>query len=154
MIEHKEIINALKKIPPLLKEYAQLEKSITGADTIKKKLSKEDYQYAILNFDHKNHKGIKLKNRIFTIAKQLESSRPDFSLSISNYEQIKKYLDVVKEPSDRIKKQLLLYELLQIKKQFKTYNDFLDDKKVKELNKYLKGIKLIIEQQRYMLIEA
>jgi len=139
--EHNEIIAALKQIPSLKKEFDKLEKSIAGTDAKKKTLSKEDYQALILNFDEDaGLKGTGLKARILRAGHELSATQPDFNLSYSK-DALHRYMKVIGDDamSQRITKQLELSELMEVKKQFQSINDFLDDVKIKALNTYLKG---------------
>lgn len=137
---HKEIYKALKKIPSLCKDYIKLESSIDGTE-MKKKLSIDDYQVAILNFDDRESKGVGLKRKILTVGRLLNNAKPDFKPSYQDEKQLQTYIQTVGEKhiSERMKLQVELLELLEVKKQFTTISDFLDEMKVKELNKYLKG---------------
>lgn len=137
---HKEIYKALEKIPNLYKDYIKLESSINGTE-MKKKLSIDDYQVAILNFDDRESKGAGLKRKILTVGKLLHNAKPDFKPSYQDKKQLQTYIQTVGEKhiSERMKLQVELLELLEVKKQFTTISDFLDEMKVKELNKYLKG---------------
>ncbi|PHS58819.1 MAG: hypothetical protein COB17_02410 [Sulfurimonas sp.] len=140
--QHNEIIAAFRKIPSLIKEFINLDKSIAGTDAKKKALSKEDYQLVILKFDEDvGLRGTGLKAKILRIGHELSNAQPDFCLSYPNIKALNNYVSVVGKDavSERITKQLELSELMEVKKQFQSINDFLDDAKIKALNTYLKG---------------
>ena len=141
--QHKEIIDALEKIPSLYKDYIKLEKSIDGTAERKQMLSKEAYDLEILDFDERSTKGTGLKNKIIAIGSRLDAAMPDFNLSIADKAKAEKYLSVIGKNavSDRVVQQLKLFELLEMKKNFTGINDFLNEEKIKELNKFLKGMK-------------
>lgn len=139
--QHREIFNALKRIPQLHKEFINLEKSITGTDEKKRTLSKENYDLLILNFDDKNSRGTGLKRRLVQSGEMLYSAKPDFVLSLTSKTKAERYIGLLAKDavSDRMKNQLELFNLLEMKKKFTNINDFLNEDNIKELNKYLKG---------------
>lgn len=138
--EHREILEALKIIPEIFKDYSALESS-KGDSSARKKLSVEEYQLKIIDFDSRNHRGLGLRGRIFSAGKKLDDAKPDFTLSYQDKERLHEYIKTVgeKNVSERIKKQFELLELIGMQNQFKTTFDILDETKVKELTKYLKG---------------
>jgi hypothetical protein len=139
-MKHQEILVQLKKIPALYKEFTVLENEITGAKTEKKTMSKEAYYEKFLKFV-KAEKGNDLKSRIERTGTQLYNARPDFTTAYQSKEELERYIKAVGRigVSTRIKEQLELLELLEIKRQFQNINDFLDETKIKALNTYLKG---------------
>ena len=141
--QHKEILSLFEQIPSIYKKYIKLEKSITGTAEKKRTLSKEDYELEILNFDARDAKGIGLKRKITAIGSRLNAARPDFSLSITSKSKAQRYLSVIgkNKISDRMMQQFELFDLVEMKKNFTGINDFLNEEKIKELNKFLKGKK-------------
>jgi len=143
MKQHREIITTLQKIPSMIKEFDKLEKSIANTDTRKKQISKENYQLEILNFEATNAPDNALIRKITATGNHLELSKPDFKPAYHSLNEVQRVINVIgldKAPS-RIKQQLELMELLEVKSLFQTATDFLDDTKVKILEKYLKGKK-------------
>ena len=139
---HKEIISQLEKIPEFRKEYIKLENSISDKEGLKNKLSKEMYQTKLLNFELNNRTGAGLKNRMMIIGNQLNSAKPDFTPSHNSVESLERYVSSVGRigVSERIKKQIELMKLLEMQKLFASIHDFLDEEKIKTLNKYLKEV--------------
>lgn len=138
--EHREILEALKIIPEIFKDYSRIESSMSNSSE-RKRLSVEEYQLKIINFDSMNNSGLGLRGRIFSAGGKLDRAKPDFVLSCQDKERLQEYIKTIgaQNVSERIKKQFELLELIEMKNQFKTTFDILDETKVKELTKYLKG---------------
>ena len=142
-MKHEEILQSLKRIPDFIKKFNELENSIAGAKAKKKELSKEKYQALLLKFDaDEGMRGTRLQSKMIQAGYELQAAQPDFNLSYSK-DALQRHLKTVGvgAVSERIKKQLELSELMEVKKQFQSINDFLDDAKIKALNTYLKGKK-------------
>jgi len=141
--KHKELISALERVPKLYKDFYNYEKNLQGAKEEKKKLSLDVYITKVLNFEAKEKDSKNLKQRLYTIGNSLDATQPDFELSYKNKALLERYVSAVGRvgTSSRIKAQLDLLELLEVKATFKTMGDLLDDAKVKALEKYLKGRK-------------
>ena len=140
---HKELIAALERIPKLYKEFCNYEKNLQRAKEEKKKLSLDAYNTKILNFEATEKESKHLKQRLYTIGTSLDAAQPDFKLSYESKAMLQKYISAVGRigVSQRIKAQLDLLELLEMKETFKTMGDLLDGAKVEALKKYLKGRK-------------
>ena len=139
-MKHQEILVVLKQIPGLYKEFTALEKEVQGTKEEKKKMSRDVYYEKFLKFV-KAEKGNDLLNRLQVIGTRLYNSRPDFTTAYQSKEELERYIKAVGRigVSERIKQQLELLELLEVKRQFQNINDLLDETKVKALDKYLKG---------------
>lgn len=138
-MKHQEILVQLKKIPALYKEFAALENEITGAKAEKKRTTKEAYYEKLLKTTEANRSD--LRSRIERTGNQLYNAKPDFTTAYQSKEELERYIKAVGRigVSERIKEQLELLELLEVKRQFQNTNDILDETKVKALSTYLKG---------------
>jgi len=141
-MQHQELVRVLKKIPNLYLEFVLIEKSFKRSSDLKRKLSKEAYQSHIIQHDSKLKHGRKLLQRIRYISNELEISKPDFRSSFHHgTEVLYSYVNTIgyEKLSPRMKKQLELTQLLEIKHQFQNIHDFFDEDKINKLKKFLKG---------------
>ena len=139
---HKELISALERVPKIYKDFYNYEKNLQGAKEEKKKLSLDVYTTKVLNFEATEKESKNLKQRLYTIGTSLDAAQPDFKLSYESKAMLERYIGAVgRGVSERIKAQLDLLELLEMKEAFKTMGDLLDGAKVKALETYLKGRK-------------
>lgn len=142
-MQHLEIISVLKKIQNLPLEFSQLERSIKGLSEWKKNFTEKEYQMKVLQFEAAHKRSGSLLEKITRISLELQRAQPDFTAAFTSSIMLQRIEELFGEKglTERMKKQLELVQILEIKNEFKSTHDFIDTKQMVKVQKLFKGEK-------------
>nr|BDD47919.1 hypothetical protein 8 [Campylobacterota bacterium] len=139
-MQHIEIVSALERLVKIHDDFKKLEKSVSGASSLKSKTPFDIYVMQLLRHDRANGGSI-LHDLENNVAK-LRSAQPDFRpMANATIAQLEKYSSLINNLSFRMEKQLQLAKLLEAKNTLKVSTDVFEEKKISIIKNILREIK-------------
>ncbi len=139
--DHPEILSGLKEIVRINKSYKKYVHSLGSAATEeRRKLSPDAFYKKVLKFNTEN--GGTLAADIQRVTVQLGDAQPEFNpITGISMHHIQDYVNTITVPCHRMRNQLILMKILEVKSLFKSEQDIFKPQNITRIENLLKDLK-------------